>query len=196
MLTVMEAVQRRRSIRRFKPEPVPDELISQILEAARLAPSGSNRQPWRFQVIKGQALKERIFNEATFNQRHILEAPVVIACGFELLTFVKGHRLAPPGAEYFGANSEDWDEISKFIPDAQMNTAIAIEHMILTATALGLGSCWVQRIRYGQAAKILGWPRHIPLLAMVPVGYADEEPSPRPRLPLADILLQEGNLPQ
>jgi nitroreductase len=52
MLTVAEAIEKRRSIRKFKPDPVPDELINQILEAGRLAPSGTNRQPWRFQVIK------------------------------------------------------------------------------------------------------------------------------------------------
>ena len=60
MLTVMEAIQQRRSIRKFKPDPVPDELITQMLEAARLAPSGTNRQPWRFQVIKDQDLKEKM----------------------------------------------------------------------------------------------------------------------------------------
>ena len=96
MLTVMEAIQKRRSIRKFKLDPVPDELINQMLEAARLAPSGSNRQPWRFQVIQDPALKERIFDEATFNVKHVLEAPVVIVCASELLTFVKGHKLAPP----------------------------------------------------------------------------------------------------
>lgn len=60
MLTVVEAIQKRRSIRRFKPGQVPDELILQMLEAARQAPSGSNRQPWRFQIVKDMALRERI----------------------------------------------------------------------------------------------------------------------------------------
>jgi nitroreductase len=196
MLTVMEAIQKRKSIRKFKTDPVPDEMISQILEAARLAPSATNRQPWRFQVIKEPALKEKIFNEATFSMRHVLEAPVVIACGSELLTFVKGHKMAPPGSEYFGANSEDWEEIKQFIPDAHMSTAIGITHLILTATALGLGTCWVQRIRYGQLAKILGWPRHIVPLALIPVGYPDEDPAPRPRQSMENMVLREGHIPQ
>jgi nitroreductase len=196
MLTVMEAIQKRKSIRKFKTDPVPDEMISQILEAARLAPSATNRQPWRFQVIKDPALKEKIFNEATFSMRHVLEAPVVIACGSELLTFVKGHKMAPPGSEYFGANSEDWEEIKQFIPDAHMSTAISITHLILTATALGLGTCWVQRIRYGQLAKILGWPRHIVPLALIPVGYPDEDPAPRPRQSMENMVLREGHIPQ
>ena len=133
MLTVIEAIEKRRSIRKFKPDPVPDELINQMLEAARLAPSASNRQPWRFQIIKDPEEKEKVFRETTFGQRHIFEAPVVIVCGSELLTFVKGHKMAPPGSEYFGADSDDWDSIKEFIPDAQLNTAIAVEHMVLVS---------------------------------------------------------------
>lgn len=196
MLTVMEAIQRRRSIRKFKPDPVPDELINQMLEAARLAPSGSNRQPWRFQIIKTGELKERLFNEATFGAEHIAQAPVNIVCGCELLTFVKGHKLAPSVSEYFGANSENWEDIKQFIPDAQLYTGIAVEHMVLAGTALGLGTCWCQRIKYGQVARVLGWPRHIVVLALLLVGYPDEEPPPRLRLALEDVVLREGQLPQ
>ena len=196
MLTVMEAIERRRSIRKFKPDPVPDELINQMLEAARLAPSGNNRQPWRFQIIKDPALKERISTEAAFGAKQIVEAPVVIACGAELLTFVKGHKLAPPGAEYFAADSENWEDISKFIPDANLYTGIAVEHMVLAGTALGLGTCWNQRVRYGHLARILGWPRHIVVLTLLLVGHPDENPSPKPRLSLKDIVLREGQLPQ
>ncbi|MFH1382090.1 MAG: nitroreductase family protein [Chloroflexota bacterium] len=195
MFSVMEAIQRRRSIRKFKDDPVPDELVTQILEAARLAPSGSNRQPWRFQIITDRAQRERIFNEATFGDKHILAAPVMIVCGSELLSFVKGHRLAPPSSGPFGANSEEWDDIKQFIPDANLNTAIAVEHMVLAATALGLGTCWVQRIKYGQVARILGWPRHIVVVTLLLVGYADEEPPPKPRLALDDLVIREGRVP-
>lgn len=196
MLTVMEAIQKRRSIRKFKPDPVPDELIDQILEAARLAPSGTNRQPWRFQVIREGELKKRFIEEAVMGNPHVAQAPVVIVCGSELLTFVKGHKLAPPDSDYFGADSEQWEDLQKFLPDAQMYTAIAIDHMTLAATALGLGTCWVQRIRFGRAAMTLGWPRHIVVLTLLLVGYADEEPPPRQRLSLEDIVLQEGQIPE
>ena len=196
MLTVTEVIEKRRSIRKFKPDPVPDEMINQILEAARLAPSGSNRQPWRFQIIKDGELKKNLCGEATFGAAHIAQAPVIIVCGSELLTFVKGHKLAPPDSEYFGADSEDWEEISKFLPDAHMYTAIAVEHMVLAATALGLGTCWTQRIRFGQVAKILGWPRHIVVLTLLLVGYSDEDPPPKPRLAMEDIVLREGQPPQ
>ncbi len=196
MLTVMEAIQRRRSIRKFKPDPVPDEVIDQILEAARLAPSAHNRQPWRFQIVKSPVLKEKIFTEATLDNKQVHEAPVIIVCGSELLTYVKGHSLSPPESDYFAADSEDWEEIRQFIPDAQLNTAIAVEHMVLAATTLGVGTCWVRRIRYGQLAKMLGWPRHIVVFALLLMGYPDEDPAPRPRLPRQDVVLLEGHLPQ
>jgi len=196
MLTVMEAIEKRRSIRKFKPDPVPDEMVDQILEAARLAPSGTNRQPWRFQIIKEGELKKKLFEEATFGSEHIMQAPVIIVCGSELLTFVKGHELAPPGSDYYGAESDNWDDLKAFLPDAHMYTAIAIEHMVLTATALGLGTCWVQRIKFGQAAKTLGWPRHIVVLTLLLVGYPDEDPPPRPRIPIDYILIKEGQVPQ
>ncbi len=191
MLTVIEAIQNRRSIRKFKPDPVPDELIHQMLEAARLAPSAGNRQPWRFQVVKGGILKDRLFKEATSGAEHITGAPVNIVCGSELLAFVKGHKFAPSGSEYLGADSENWDDIKQFIPAAHLYTAIAVEHMTLVGTALGLGTCWVHSIRHSQVAKTLGWPRHIVVLALLLVGYPDEDPPPRSRLALEDVILRE-----
>ncbi len=189
MLTVMESIQKRRSIRQFKTEPVPQEAVDLMLEAARLAPSGSNRQPWRFQLITDRALREEIFREATFGAKHILEAPLMIVCGSELLSYVKGSRLAPANS-VLAAESEDWDSLKQFIADAQMNTAIAIEHMALAAAAVGVGTCWVQRVRPGQLARILGWPRHIVVLCLLLAGYATEEPPARPRLPLEEIIIK------
>jgi len=196
MLTVKEAIERRRSIRSFKPDPVPDEMINEMLEAARLAPSGTNRQPWRFQLIKDPELKTKLYEEATFGVEIIKKAPLVIVCGSELHTFVKGHKLAPPNSDYFGADSEDMDELKKFLPDAHMYTAIAVEHMVLTATSLGLGTCWVQSIKFGQVGRTLGWPRHIAVLALLAVGYPDEDPAAKPRTSLEDIVLKEGNIPE
>lgn len=196
MLTVKEAIEKRHSIRKFKPDPIPDDLLNQIMEAARLAPSGSNRQPWRFQIIKDGALKKRLIEEATFGSEALSTAPVIIVCGSEMLTFVKGHKLAPPGSEYFGAENADPEELKKFQADANMYTAIAVTHMTLMATALGLGSCWVQRIKYGQVARVLGWPRHISVLTTLALGYPNEDPPARPRSSSDTIILQEGQLPQ
>jgi len=190
MTALMDVIKKRRSIRSFKPDPVPEEIVSKMLEAARLAPSGSNRQPWRFQLITDQALQQKIFDEGSFGAGYILEAPLIIVCGSELLTYVKGHKLAPPGADYFGSDSEDMESLKSFITDAQINTAIAVEHMVLAATDSGIGTCWMQRIKPGQIAKMLGWPRHIVVFALLLVGYPREEPPQRQRLPVEEILIK------
>ncbi|MDD5190192.1 MAG: nitroreductase family protein [Dehalococcoidales bacterium] len=195
MLTVKEAIEKRRSIRSFKPDPVPDALLHQIMEAARLAPSGSNRQPWRFQIIKEGSLKQQFMKEATFGQAVLANAPVIIICGSEMLTFVKRHKLAPPNSEYYGAETEDPEELKKFIPDANMYDAIAITHMTLMATALGLGTCWVQSIKPGAAAKVLGWPRHMTVFTALALGYPAEDPPARDRSSMETILIKEGQKP-
>ncbi len=189
MLSLSEAINQRRSVRKFKPDPVPDEIIDQMLEAARLAPSATNRQPWRFQVVRDPALKQTLCDEAVIGNPHVLQAPVVIVCGSELLTFVKGGKLAPPGSEYFGAESEEWEELKRFLPDAHQNTFIAVEHMALMAAALGVGTCWVQSIKYGQTGRVLGWPRHVAVCTMLAVGYADDTAAPRTRLSKEDIIM-------
>jgi nitroreductase len=201
MMTVKEAMENRRSIRKYKLDPVPGEFIKQILESARLAPSGVNRQPWRFRVVTDPETKAKL-REAAFNQKFVEQAPVVIVCCSDLLTFVKDTKkrlqelvdagAIPPAAlegypqpDY----TEDWGVLKQFIPEAMFNTSIAIEHMILTATALGLGSCWIARIRGSVIQKILGLDKHIILNALLTIGYSDEYPSARPRLPLQDILI-------
>ena len=85
-MDIREAIQKRRSIRRFKPDPVSDDLIQQILESARLAPSGSNTQPWRFIVIKDAETRQKL-QTASYNQRHVGQAPVIIACCADIKAF-------------------------------------------------------------------------------------------------------------
>jgi len=189
MLTVMDTIRQRRSVRSFKPDPVRQDVIDLMLEAARLAPSGSNRQPWRFQVVTDSALRQRIFDEATYGSKHILEAPLIIVCGCELLTYVRGNPLAPSNSALV-AEGEDWPSLKPFIPDAAMNMAIAVEHMVLVATAEGVGTCWVQRIKPAQLARLLGWPPTVAVILLLLAGYAREEPMPKPRLPIDSILIK------
>jgi len=77
MLTTKEAIEQRRSIRKFKPDPVPEEHITALLDAARMAPSGCNAQPWRFKVVKDKETKLRLA-QAAYNQSFVAEAPVVL----------------------------------------------------------------------------------------------------------------------
>ena len=205
MLTVAEAVRRRRSIRSFKPIPVPDEMILEMLEAARLAPSGSNSQPWRFVVVTDPEEKREL-RKLCFNQAFIEEAGVDFVICADLSSYSKesyqkrrqetidaGLVLASTVDEsvyqrYIDSMSSD---VTQQITPATANTYIAAEHIVLIATALWLGSCWVGGISSYKAIRdMLGIPRGIMVLGLVAVGYPNIEPKARPRLPLEQILLR------
>jgi nitroreductase len=213
MLTVAEAIQQRRSIRSFKSEPVPREMVIQMLEAARLAPSGSNRQPWRFVVVTDAEEKKRL-RQLCLDQTFIEEAAVVfVACADpgayskeashrrtqEFIDF--GVQLSGQFAQVLSRfDGPEYRKIMESMPDvdpqtviapATANTYIAIEHLVLTATALGLGSCWVGAVTDQMAVKtLLGIPENVVVVALVAVGYPTSVPRPRPRIPLEDILLR------
>ena len=154
----MEVVKKRRSIRRYKPDPVPEDLLSQILEAARLAPSAGNRQPWHFIIVRDEDKKKHLGIPPWAS-----EAPIVIVgC----------------------ADTETRGEPTCFI-----DVAIAFEHIVLAAANFGLGTCWIGRLGRDEAIKeTLGIPEHIRVIAVTPLGYPDETPSPKPRKELSEIV--------
>jgi len=208
MLTVEEAIKRRRSIRKFKPDPIPEGATNQLLEVARLAPSGSNRQPWRFLVVTDQEERKQL-REVCLDQAFIEEAPVVFVCCADLTAYSQASRrarrqefdasgvtetlsgrFADPAYRERMLLQPDMDR-ETVIRSAMANVYIAIEHMVLMATALGLGTCWVGAL--GETGRINGLfdlPDHIVPVAVLPVGYPTAVPSPRPRLALDDILLR------
>ncbi|MBI2865935.1 MAG: nitroreductase family protein [Chloroflexi bacterium] len=208
MFSVGEAIKERRSIRRFKPDAVSPEHIGEMLEAARLAPSGGNRQPWRFLVVTDPAEKAFIMQTCR-GQRFIAEAPVVFVCAADLTAYSKfaERRRYEEFIEYgvfetFSGEVRDrasWErrlqeaepDLKAFLTSALANTYIAIEHLVLTATALGLGTCWVQA-QYATEPfqKRFGWPEHIISAAVIPCGYPAHRPSLRPRLDLEELLLR------
>ena len=203
-MNVKDAISKRRSIRRFKPDPVPDELILQLLESARLAPSGSNTQPWRFIVVKDAETRQKL-QSASYNQRHIGQAPVIIACCADIKAFGE----FPERVEELiaaGALPEKTREV--FVPSlkkggmsadikwhlliaATGNTDIAIEHMALQAVELGLGTCWVRWFDDNKVKEILEIPKNIEIIALLPIGYPAEEPPQRPRFDLDKIVYYE-----
>lgn len=203
-MDVAEAIQKRRSIRRFKPDPVPDDLIQQLLESARLAPSGSNTQPWRFIVIKNAETRQKL-QAASYNQRHVGQAPLIIACCADIKAFGE----FPERIEELitaGALPEKTREV--FVPSlkkggmsadikwhlqiaATGNTDIAIEHIVLQAVELGLGTCWVRWFDDNKVKEILEIPKNIEIIALLPVGYPAEDPLQRPRFDLKKIVCYE-----
>ncbi|UJS17177.1 MAG: nitroreductase family protein [Candidatus Jettenia sp.] len=203
-MDVREAIHKRRSIRKFKSDPVPDEYIVQILESARLAPSGSNTQPWRFILVKDAETRKKL-QAASYNQRHVGQAPVIIACCADIKAFgefperidelIAAGALPAKTREVFvpslkrGETSADitWH----LLIAATGNTDIAIEHMVLQAVELGLGTCWVRWFNDNKVKEILEIPKDIEIVAILPVGYPDEEPSQRPRFDLERIVSYE-----
>jgi nitroreductase len=155
--SVMEVITRRVSCRSYKTDPIPQEHVERILEAARLAPSASNRQPWRFAVARDQDTRYRIVEEGFLSgikMAWALDAPVHVVIGMEL-SFVT-HRL---GAFISGV-SYPWIDIG-----------IAGEHLVLAATELGLGTCWIGWIRPHTLGRIVGWPAAVKPVAVIAVGY-------------------------
>ncbi len=201
----MEAVKWRRSIRRYRPDPVPREALLTILEAARLSPSGSNSQPWRFIVIT-ELQEKRKLRELTLGMKWLEEAPVVILCCADLNAFepdlrrTRNEELLSIGVyeDFEGtaflqsvqANREVRPERTAAIRSAMMNTAIAIQSMVLTAASLGLGTCWMGGFEGTKARQMFDRPDNIITVALIPLGYPAQSPAPRPRLKLDQILLR------
>jgi len=162
-MDVFEAIGIRRSIRKFRPKPIPDEKLEMILEAGRLAPSAGNRQPWRFVVVKDPERKKNLAKAAD-NQMFIANAGVIIVA------------LGDPEA------SPRW---------FKQDPMIAVEHMILAATALGYGSCWIGAFNEDRVKRILKIPEELAVIALLPIGFSDESPPPRARKPLEEIFFLE-----
>jgi nitroreductase len=209
VLTVWDAIKTRRSVRKFLPDDIPDEMVEQMLEAARLAPSGSNRQPWRFVIVRDKKIKKELCR-ICMQQKFIEEAPVVFVCFGDtsrysidakkqrrqeykdsgVLEMLSGKVATPEYQAYMDAQpAPPRDELMTTIA---ANTYIAIEHIVLMAQAQGLSSCWVGAFEDATDLNKLFNLRDtlIPLIVL-PVGYPDGKyPPQRPRLAREDILIE------
>jgi nitroreductase len=201
MLTTKEAIEKRRSIRKFKPDPIPEEHISALLDSARLAPSGSNSQPWRFKVVRDRETRSALA-QASHKQSFIAEAPIVFVCCIDLKSFVDGtvsgvQDLGSIGAvegrivKIIADRTERYTpvDIEELTPRIAFNLAIAVEHIVLRALDFGLGTCWIRLFDEKAIKNIFGWGRNIHVVALLPVGYPAESPAPRRRLKIEEILI-------
>ena len=169
-MDVYEAIRTRTSVRRYGSQPVEEDKLQRILEAARLAPSGKNGQPWTFIVIKDAAIRERLV-DACKGQTFLAEAPVVIAaCGKEELAYQKMGGY--------------WNSLP-------VDIGISLEHLMLAATAEGLGTCWIGAFMEEKVREVLEVPDGVKIVALTPVGYAKDQRVTRPRKPLEDIIMHE-----
>ncbi|MGQ9513980.1 MAG: nitroreductase family protein [Thermoproteota archaeon] len=161
-MDVYKAISVRRSIRKYKPDPIPEDVLLKILEAARLAPSAGNRQPWRFVVVKDKDRRNEL-SKAANNQGFIAEAPVIIV--------VLGE-----------SNISRW---------YKQDPMIAAEHICLEATELGLGTCWIGAFSEPEVKKVLKIPEESSVICLLPLGYPAESPLARERKRLEEIFFRE-----
>lgn len=177
---MIKEIEIRRSIRRYIDKPVENEKITEILETARLAPSGNNTQPWRFIVVKSEEMKEKI-STASNNQKWMLTAPVFIVCIADVRSRIK------EDVEVYLDDNSPQDEVKRIIRD----TSIAVGYMLLQANNLGLGVCWVADFTQEEIRPVLNIPSDKYVVGVITVGYADENPKARPRKNLEDLVRYE-----
>ncbi|MGC8798444.1 MAG: nitroreductase family protein [candidate division WOR-3 bacterium] len=162
-----EVIRRRMSVRAYKPDPVPDEVLNRILEAGRLAPSAKNLQPWKFIVVRDDKIRQELV-PACRNQAFIAQAPLVI-CACALL-------------------EQAWKGMGGYWSAAEVDVTIALEHIILAAANEGLGTCWIGAFTESEVRRVLAIPEGVKPVALTPLGYPAQEPKPRPRKEIKEIV--------
>lgn len=167
-MDVMTAIRTRRSIRTWADRPVEEEKLRLVLEAGRLAPSASNRQEWRFVVVRDPGTRRKLAVAAN-DQAFVGEAPVVVAA----------------------CSTNPLRVMSCGVPAHAVDLAIAVDHMTLKAAEEGLGTCWIGAFHQEEVRDILGIPQQAKVVALFPLGYPAEQPQPRPRKPFEDVVAFE-----
>jgi nitroreductase len=167
-MDVSVAISQRSSVRAYKATDVEEDKLKKVLEAARLSPSASNRQDWKFIVVRNKETRKKLA-KAAFGQSFIGEAPVVIvACGTESKAMLACGQ-----------------------PTHTVDVSIACAYMILQAYELGLGTCWIGAFNEDETKKILSIPEHVRVVAMTPLGYPSQPPSQKFRNRLDQIVCYE-----
>lgn len=169
-MSFQDLIRNRYSVRAYKPDPVPDDLLAQVLEAGRLAPTAANKQPFRIIVIhtKGrEAELSRIYHREWF-----VQAPLILC-----VCTVRAEAWRR--AMYDGKSHADVD------------ATIVMDHMILAAADLGLGTCWIAAFDPAAAREILGIPDEVEPVLFTPLGFPADQPKPKERRPLAELVKYE-----
>ena len=176
----MKEIANRKSTRKYNDKLVEDEKILQLIESARLAPSGSNTQPWNFIVVRSEQTKEKI-SKVDGNQAWMKTAPVFIVCVADIQCRIKNKT------EILLNEESSLPELKQIIRD----TAIAIEHILLEAESIGLSSCWTAWFVQDDIRPILEIPSDKYVVGVVTIGYSDESGKSVPRRPLESMIRYE-----
>jgi len=166
---LFEAVKERRSIRSFKPDPVPREKLMTALEAALWAPSAGNCQPWDFVIVEEASTKRQLV-ELALADAFVAQAPVVVVVCAN--TQRSAARYGERGRRFY----------------CLLDAAAATQNLLLAVHGLGLGACWVGGFDDQAVASVLGLPPHVRAVAIVPVGVPAGRPPATWRMPLRDLI--------
>ncbi|MEW6741245.1 MAG: nitroreductase family protein [Planctomycetota bacterium] len=162
----IELVRARYSVRAYKPDPVEPEKLEQVLEAARLAPTADNRQAFQVLVVRTAGREKEL--KRIYHREFFRQAPLVVAvCGIPSQNWVRKED---------GKNYSDVD------------AAIVMDHLILAAADLGLGTCWVAAFDVAAAREVLRLPAGVELVALTPLGYPADLPGPKKRKKLSELV--------
>ena len=166
-----DVIKNRRSVRKYKKDPIPEEALLRVLEAARLAPSGKNFQPWKFIIVKDKLIKEALAR-ASADQFFIAEAPVIIVG--------------------LGFPDESYARMGRYMKSWAVDVTIALDHLMLQAQEEGLGTCWIGSFEEEEVKEILNVPEGVKVLALTPLGYPRVVPPFRGRKSLDEIISYDG----
>ena len=163
-----QGMKTRRSVRKYKSTPIEPAALDRILEAARTAPSAANRQPWQFIVVFDEGVRQGLAK--SYPRDWFGSAPIIIVI------------CAEPAAAWVRRDGKSY---------ADVDIAIAFEHLVLAAAAEGLGTCWIGAFDPAGVRKVLGLPDGIEPIAMTPLGVPDEAPRPTSRKPMAEVVRRD-----
>ncbi len=165
-MDLYKAIESRRSVRAYLDKPIEADKLERILDAARLAPSGNNRQARKFVVVRDSATRQALANVS--GQAFLAKAAVIIAA------VCTEERTMTCG-----------------VPAGPVDCAIAVEHLALAAVAEGLGTCWIGHFDQKGCREILGVPENATIIEMLTLGYPAETPAPKSRKPMNEVVCYE-----
>ncbi|MCP1102290.1 nitroreductase [Aequitasia blattaphilus] len=176
---MLDAIKNRRSVRKYTNTPVEKEKLLEVINAARMAPSGHNMQPWTFIVIENEETKKALAF-ADHEQYWMEEAPVLIACVADIRKWIGGEKV-------YVNETSDFFALKRVIRD----TSIAITHILLEAENQGLSTCWTGWYQQLDVRPLLDIPEDQYVVGIVALGYGAEQPEERPRKKLEEIIRYE-----
>ncbi|MBU1201735.1 MAG: nitroreductase family protein [Nanoarchaeota archaeon] len=175
-MDVVDAIRSRRSVRKYQDREVSKDVLLELIDAARLAPSGNNAQPWMFKIITSAKERKLLRKNKIFKQAFVYTAPAIILCCSDPYKY--------PGEKF----DEQYDHPNKL--RAIRDLAISSQNLVLRATELGLGTCYVGWMDKDKIKELFNLPLYFITPYVITVGYPAENPSEHKKKELKDILIK------